>query len=137
MLAEGPGGTAHLRVPAGLPGGLFHVHRAPVPARREPIGRGCRARLPSQLGSWAGWPLTRGLACLRLPAFRGIARDEAPPASVAGRGLGPPWGRGLRLPVTVSGLRPPTRPLPAFSPGALRLSGGPWEERLGLRVPFS
>ena len=39
----------------------------------------------------------RGLACLCLPAFRGIASDEAPPSSVVGRGLGAPWRRGLRL----------------------------------------
>ena len=63
----------------------------------------------------------RGLACLCLPAFRGIASDEAPPSSVVGRGLGAPWRRGLRL---LSWLRPQTRPLPAFSLGALDVSAG-------------
>lgn len=40
VLAEGPGGETHLRVPAGFPGGLLHLDRAPVPAWREPIDTG-------------------------------------------------------------------------------------------------
>lgn len=32
MLEEGPRGEAHLRVPAGLFGGLLHCHGASVPA---------------------------------------------------------------------------------------------------------
>lgn len=37
LLEEGPGGEAYVRVPAGLPRGLLHLHRTPVSARGEPI----------------------------------------------------------------------------------------------------
>jgi len=37
LLEEGPGREAHFRVPPVLPGGLFHRHRATVPAWGEPI----------------------------------------------------------------------------------------------------
>lgn len=77
----------------------------------------------------------RGLACLCLPAFRGIASDEAPPSSVVGRGLGAALGAGPKAAV----LAPPTNTPPpcvlSWSSGCL--SGRPWEKRLGLRVPFS
>ena len=37
VLEEGPGGEAHLRVPAGLFGGLLHCHGASVPAGGQPL----------------------------------------------------------------------------------------------------
>ena len=37
VLEEGPGGEAHLRVPAGLFGGLLHCHWASVPAGGQPL----------------------------------------------------------------------------------------------------
>ena len=37
LLEERARGEAHLRVPAGLPGGLLHLHGASVPAGREPV----------------------------------------------------------------------------------------------------
>lgn len=37
LLEKRAGGEAHLWVPAGLPGGLLHLHGASVPARREPV----------------------------------------------------------------------------------------------------
>lgn len=37
LLEEGTRREAHLRVPAGLPGGLLYLYRASVPARREPV----------------------------------------------------------------------------------------------------
>lgn len=49
VLEEGRRGEAHLRVPAGLPGGLLHGHGAAVPARGQPLN--------TEL--WAGTGLNR------------------------------------------------------------------------------
>ena len=40
VLEEGRRGEAHVRVPAGLPGGLLHGHGAAVPARGQPLNAG-------------------------------------------------------------------------------------------------
>lgn len=44
LLEKGPGGTAHFRVLAGLPGRLLHRHRAPVSTRWKPVRPGSAER---------------------------------------------------------------------------------------------
>lgn len=76
VLAEGPRGETHLRVPAGFPGGLLHLDRAPVPAWREPIDTGlllAPGTLLSSLRGAEGWLPTEGLCLWSSPgAGQGI-----------------------------------------------------------------
>ncbi|KAA8583237.1 hypothetical protein FQN60_015783 [Etheostoma spectabile] len=57
VLEEGRRGAAHLRVPASLLGGLFHSHRASVPARGQPLDPLSRSGVGPGLGQ--DWPSHR------------------------------------------------------------------------------
>lgn len=95
VLAEGPGGATYIRVPAGFPGGLLHLDRAPVPAWREPIDPElllAPGTLPSSLQGAEGWPPHLGAG------FCGAAPEQdgaLPPDAARGSAESP--CRSLRL----------------------------------------
>jgi len=138
VLAEGPGGATHLRVPAGFPGGLLHLDRAPVPARREPIDPELLLAPGTLLSSPRAGLLAEGpVFCGAAPEWeRGMAsgcgqgRCWVPPSLIKTSG---PCLTKQHCPAGERSLRAPA----GLGLWLGRVSGASPAERLGFRESFS